>query len=257
MQTATPKKRAGIQSVEIGMRVLEALANLGGARPLAAIVRGCGLSPSQTHRYLASLSEAGMVLQDAHGNYDLGPAALKLGLSALARIDVFRIADERLAEFRSETGATVLLAALGPSGPTIVRWHMGSPPIVTSLTLGSVLSLVNSATGQVFLAFRPDQEIASFVEAELERNGLIGASDIEKLKTKVRAEGTAHVGGTLIPGLDAKAFPIFDLQGNAVLTATLISLHNSRERKDSKTARRLSAVCREISETLGMPSARS
>ncbi|MDP3676825.1 MAG: IclR family transcriptional regulator [Novosphingobium sp.] len=253
MPTATPKKRAGIQSVEIGMRVLEALAELGAARPLAAIVRGCGLSPSQTHRYLASLSEAGMVLQDVHGNYDLGPAALKLGLSALARIDVFRIADEKLAAFRSETGATVLLAALGPSGPTIVRWHMGSPPVVTSLALGSVLSLVNSATGQVFLAFRPDQEIASFVQAELERNSSIDASDIEKLKAKVRGEGRAHVGGTLIPGLDAKAFPIFDLQGNAVLTATLISLHDPRDRKDSKSAVRLRAVCRDISEVMGAP----
>lgn len=257
MPTATPKKRAGIQSVEIGMRVLEALAGLGGPRPLAAIVRGCGLSPSQTHRYLASLSEAGMVLQDVHGNYDLGPAALKLGLSALARIDVFRIADEKLAEFRSETGATVLLAALGPAGPTIVRWHMGSPPIVTSLALGSVLSLVNSATGQVFLAFRPEAEIASFVQAELERNPLVEASEIEKVKAKVRAEGKAHVGGTLIPGLDAKAYPIKDLQGNAVLAATLISLHDPRVRKDSKSAQRLQAVCNEISEVLGAPAAKT
>lgn len=253
MPTEMPKKRAGIQSVEIGMRVLETLADLGRARPLAAIVRGCGLSPSQTHRYLASLSEAGMVFQDAHGNYDLGPAALKLGLSALARIDVFRIADEKLAEFRSETGATVLLAALGPAGPTIVRWHMGSPPIVTSLALGSVLSLVNSATGQVFLAFRPDPEIASFVNAELHRNSAIDLTEIEKVKANVRSAGQAHVGGTLIPGLDARSFPIFDLQGNAVLAATLISLNDPRDRKESKAAQRLAVVCREISAVLGAP----
>lgn len=256
MQVGQPKKRAGIQSVEIGMRVLEALAGLGGARPLATIVRGCGLSPSQTHRYLASLTEAGMVFQDANGNYDLGPAALKLGLSALARIDVFRIADEKLAAFRSETGATVLLAALGPAGPTVVRWHMGSPPIVTSLTLGSVLSLVNSATGQVFLGFRPESEIASFVQSELDRNPAIDAAKIDEIVAKTRREGGAHVGGTLIPGLDAKAYPIFDLQGNAVLVATLISLHDSRERKANKAALRLKAVCQDISETLGAPATR-
>lgn len=253
MPEARPKKRAGIQSVEIGMRVLETLAELGGPRPLAAIVRGCGLSPSQTHRYLASLSEAGMVLQDVHGNYDLGPSALKLGLSALARIDVFRIADEKLAAFRTETGATVLLAALGPSGPTIVRWHMGSPPIVTSLALGSVLSLIHSATGQVFLAYRPEPEIAGLIEAEQARGGAPDGEAIEELKAKVRADGRAHVGGTLIPGLDAKAFPIFDLQGNAVLAATLISLHDPRGRKDGKAAARLETVCREISGALGMP----
>lgn len=248
-----PKKRAGIQSVEIGMRVLETLASLGGAHPLAAIVRGCGLSPSQTHRYLASLSEAGMVLQDPHGNYDLGPAALKLGLSALGRIDVFRIADEKLGEFCTETGSTILLAALGPSGPTIVRWHMGRPPIVTSLALGSVLSLVSSATGQIFLAFRPEQETEALVQVELERNDAVNPGYVEKIKSQVRKDGKAHVGGTLIPGLDAKAYPIFDLQGNAVLAATLISLSGRNEQQSCQAARKLRAVCAEISQILGAP----
>jgi len=253
MPAQVPKKRAGIQSVEIGMRVLETLAGLGGARPLAAIVRGCGLSPSQTHRYLASLSEAGMVLQDANGNYDLGPAALKLGLSALARIDVFRIADEKLAEYRSQTGATVLLAALGSEGPTIVRWHVGRPPIVTSLSLGSVLSLVHSATGQIFLTFRPEQETERFVKEELERNPSIDDAYIEKVKAATRAEGSARVGGTLIPGLDATAFPIFDLQGYAVLAATVVSLHGQAKQASRDAARRLKAVCDEISQVLGAP----
>jgi DNA-binding IclR family transcriptional regulator len=255
MPGTKPKKRAGIQSVEIGMRVLDTLAGLGGARPLAAIVRGCGLSPSQTHRYLASLTEAGMVIQDARGNYDLGPAALKLGMSAMARIDVFRLADEKIAEFCQETGATVLVAALGPSGPTIVRWHMGRPPIVTSLSLGSVLSLVHSATGQIFLAFRPDQETELLVREELERNNATDLAYIEKIKAKVRKERAAHVGGTLIPGLDAKAYPIFDLQGNAVLSATLVSIHGRDEKESVRSAQRLSEVCKEIGQLLGAPAA--
>lgn len=249
------KKRAGIQSVEIGMRVLETLAGLGEARPLAAIVKGCGLSPSQTHRYLASLAEAGMVKQDVNGNYDLGPAALKLGLSALARIDVFRIADEKLGEFCIATGSTVLLAALGPAGPTIVRWHMGRPPIVTSLSLGSVLSLVNSATGQIFLAYRPAQETDHFVASEMERNGALDAVQVARMKEKVRSEGKAHVGGTFIPGLHAKAYPIFDLQGNAVLAATLITLGGRAEQQNCQSARRLRAVCHEISQMVGRPPA--
>jgi DNA-binding IclR family transcriptional regulator len=251
MPTPTVKKRAGIQSVEIGMRVLKTVADLGRARPLVAIVRGCGLSPSQTHRYLASLTEAGMVIQDARGNYDLGPASLKLGLSALARIDVFRVADEKLAEFCAETGSTVQVAALGPEGPTVVRWHMGRPPIVTSLSLGSVLSLVHSATGQIFLAFRPDQETAHLIQEELKRDSSLNAADIAKIKAKVRADGKAHVGGTVIPGLNAKSYPIFDLQGNAVLAATLVSTAGRSERQSVASGRRLDAVCQEISEYLG------
>lgn len=252
MPESSPKKRAGIQSVEIGMHVLDTLAKLGGARPLAAIVKGCGLSPSQTHRYLASLAEAGMVRQGTNGTYDLGPAALRLGLSALARIDVFRISDEKLGEYCAATGSTVLLAALGPAGPTIVRWHMGRPPIVTALSLGSVLSVVNSATGQVFLGFRPEQETETFVADEMTNNKSINVKMIAKIKTEVRAKGMAHVGGTFIPGLDAKAFPIFDLQGNAILVATLISLADSAEKKHNESATALRVVCDEISQMVGM-----
>lgn len=245
------KKRAGIQSVEIGMRVLDTLASLGGARPLAAIVKGCGLSPSQTHRYLASLIEAGMVKQDSNGDYDLGSAALRLGLSALARIDVFKIADEMLGAFCDETGATVLLAALGPAGPIIVRWHVGRPPIATSLGLGSVLSVLHSATGQIFLAYRPERELEGLVAAELTQSTNMDGEAVVKLKAKIRKEGKAEVGGTLIPGLNAKAYPIFDLQGHAILAATLVTASGRGEQDGCQSARRLRFVCEEISRTVG------
>lgn len=245
------KKRAGIQSVEIGMHVLDTLAAMSGPRPLAAIVKGCGLSPSQTHRYLASLTEAGMVQQDANGDYDLGPAALRLGLSALARIDVFKIADDKLASFCATTGSTVLLAALGPSGPTIVRWHMGRPPIVTSLGLGSVLSVLHSATGQIFLAFRPEQEVEALIVAELDQSDSLDEKTVQQVKDKVRKDGKAGVGGTLIPGLNAVAFPIFDLQGHAILSATLITVSGRGDQSKAQAESKLRAVCEDISRSVG------
>lgn len=251
MPSAGLKKRAGIQSVVIGMRVLDTIAGLGGPKPLAVIVKGCGLSPSQTHRYLASLTEAGMVKQDANGDYDLGSAALRLGLSAMGRIDVFRIADDMLSAFCASTGSTVLLAALGPVGPIIVRWHVGRPPIVTSLGLGSVLSVLHSATGQIFLAFRPEQETEALVAVELDQSPSVDEVAVQKLKAKIRTEGKAEVGGTLIPGLNAKAYPIFDLQGHAILSATLVTATGRGEQAGSQSARKLRAVCEEISRAVG------
>jgi DNA-binding IclR family transcriptional regulator len=224
---------------------------MNGPRPLAAIVRGCGLSPSQTHRYLASLTEAGMVQQDANGDYDLGPAALRLGLSALARIDVFKIADDKLASFCATTGSTVLVAALGPSGPTTVRWHVGRPPIVTSLGLGSVLSVLHSATGQIFLAFRPEQELEALVAAELEQSDSLDGKTVMRVKDKVRKDRKATVGGTLIPGLNAVAYPIFDLQGHAILSATLITASGRGEQTKAQAESKLRAVCEDISRSVG------
>lgn len=67
------ERRQGIQSVGIGLRVLEVLASQNGAAALGAIAQASDLSASQAHRYLASLIAAGMARQDAAtGRYELG-----------------------------------------------------------------------------------------------------------------------------------------------------------------------------------------
>ena len=65
MSEAPSVRRRGIQSVEIGMRVLTALASLPGPAALSAVAQAAGLSASQTHRYLSSLITAGLARQQA------------------------------------------------------------------------------------------------------------------------------------------------------------------------------------------------
>ncbi len=248
---AEGSRRRGIQSVEIGLRVLDALVTLGDASTLTVIAQTSGMSASQAHRYLVSLIAAGMATQDAvTGRYDLGPAALRLGLGALARIDAFRIADGAISDYAHRTGRTVQIAALGPLGPTIVRWNVGRPPVMTSFHVGSVLPLLYSATGQVFLAFLPRAETQPLLDAELAA-GEMTREDVATLCGAVRAKGCAHVEGTMIPGLRATAFPIFDLQGRTILTATALAPAQVSRRDEAAITAELGQTCRRISAQLG------
>ena len=186
---ADNERRHGIQSVGIGLRVLDVLAAQEGAQPLGVIAAASDLSSSQAHRYLASLVAAGMARQDpASGRYDLGPAALRLGLGALTRIDAFHEANLAITEFANQTGRTVQMASLGPVGPIVVRWAMGSPPVATSLMVGSSLPLLQSATGHVFLAFRPDNHTKHLIERETDESRGLEPVDVEALRTPVAAE---------------------------------------------------------------------
>jgi len=246
-----PARRRGIQSVEIGLRVLGALAALDSAATLGAIAHASGMPASQAHRYLVSLIAAGMAQQDpATGRYDLGPAALRLGLSALARIDAFRITDAALTDFAERTGRTVQVAALGPLGPTIIRWAVGKPPVMTSFQIGSLLPLLSSATGQAFLAFVPPVETDHLLAQELAASTL-SLSDVDAMRARVRQAGFAHVDGAMIPGLRATAFPIFDLQARAILTATALAPAHIARKHEERTTAELGGVCREISRQLG------
>jgi len=250
-KTADGGRRRGIQSVEIGLDVLQKLSALGSASPLSVIAQECGMAPPQVHRYLQSLIAAGMARQDAAtGKYDLGPAAIQLGLSALARTDAFRLVDAGLSEFAMRVGQTVQVAALGAMGPTIVRWYSGTPGVVTSLSVGSVLPVLQSATGRVFLAFERGV-LAQTLASKEQRRSPIAKADLSRLLDQVRADGRAQVSGTVIPGLSATAFPIFDLQGRPILTATLLTQVGSSDEDFASAVDELAAICRQISRDLG------
>lgn len=244
-------RRRGIQSVEIGLRVLQSLSALGGPASLSAISQACDMAAPQVHRYLQSLIAADMARQDAaSGRYDLGSGAIKLGLAALARTDAFRLVDTMVGDFAVRTGQTVQIAALGPLGPTIVRWYAGSPGVATSLSVGSVLSMIHSATGQTFTAFSPRSETRDLVAKELRRSPMSRAQ-LDALCETIREAGRAHVSGTVIPGLYATAFPIFNLQGRPVLTATLLWPQSLEGNGEDEAADELHTICGAISSQLG------
>ena len=77
---APGRDHGGIQSVDIGMAVLKALAQAKGPMSLKEIGAACSMAPSKAHRYLHSLVASGLVAQQKRsGKYDLGIFALRLG----------------------------------------------------------------------------------------------------------------------------------------------------------------------------------
>jgi len=245
-------QRRGIQSVETGLHLLAALAACGGPVPLSAVAQRAGVSPSQAHRYLSSLMAAGMAKQDpGSGLYDLDAGAIRLGLAALARLDVFARADATFLEFARATGRTCLLAVWGDAGATVVRWYPGNPPVITSLAIGSVMPLLRSATGRVFFAFG-DRDVMD-VEARraLEADRADAPIDLDAIRREVRAAGGAQVDNTLIPGLRAAAAPVFDLQGRLAVVATAMATPAFDPKGDARAVAALHAACREVTEAIG------
>ena len=63
--------RRGIQSLETGFRIIDALIQSGRPLPLKAIAARVGLPPSNVHFYLVSLVRIGMVSQDEGTAHEL------------------------------------------------------------------------------------------------------------------------------------------------------------------------------------------
>ncbi|WP_432757309.1 IclR family transcriptional regulator [Consotaella aegiceratis] len=155
------EKRSGtIQSITIAARFLTILANAEEALALGVLARCAGTSSSTAHRYLHSLMKEGLATQDdATGRYDLGPTALSVGIAALKRIDPIEIAARHMKDLASRIAASGGVAIWSERGPTLVRWYRSAHFSISSLGLGDILPLDNTACGRVFQAFLPEGRI--------------------------------------------------------------------------------------------------
>ncbi|HMA09205.1 MAG TPA: IclR family transcriptional regulator, partial [Ramlibacter sp.] len=219
------KERAGIQSVEVGFGLLEALSLAPGPLMLRDLAAAAGMSAAKAHRYLVSFQRLRLVAQDAVSTrYDLGPAALKLGLASLSRMDAVKVARERIAVLGEKIGHTLALAVWGNHGPTIVHWEESPQAITVNLRLGDVMPLLTSATGRCFAAFLSRDAITPLLKEEVALAQKQGRADVPAsmaqvrvLLDEVRQRGAARVVDTLLPGIVAFCAPVFDSDGHIVL----------------------------------------
>ena len=71
------KEQRGIQSIDVGGRLLQALTRSDGAMMLKDLAEAADMPPAKAHAYLVSFCKLGLMEQDAvTGRYDLGPLAL-------------------------------------------------------------------------------------------------------------------------------------------------------------------------------------
>ncbi len=249
--------RAGIQSVEVGFSLLKALGAQDGPAMLRDLAQAAGMSAAKAHRYLVSFARLGLVVQDAAtARYDLGPAALAMGLAALSRIDGVKLARERLAQFKLTYGATVAVAVWGNRGATIVHWDESPGTVTANLRLGDVMPLLRSATGRCFAAFLPPAVVAQSLEQALAEQVALGqapstARAWQLLKKSIWAEGHSAVQGTLLPGICGVAAPVFDADGHMSLALVTMGSSASGQAHWRHVAVALTALAQALSADLG------
>src|SRR5437764_2188765 len=182
------KERAGIQSVEVGFTLLQALGDAEGRLMLRDLARAANMSAAKAHRYLVSFQRLQLVVQDgASTRYDVGPAALKLGLASLSRLDAVKLARQRATTLLEQVGHTVALAVWGNHGPTIVHWEESPQAVTVNLRLGDVMPLLSSATGRCFAAFVSKEAITPMLKEEIARAQRQGRKDIPATLADARA----------------------------------------------------------------------
>ena len=147
--------------------------------------------------------------------------------------EALRVGNAALPEICSQIKVSVGLSVWGNRGPTTVRYEHPVAHVWDELKAGRVLSLVQSATGLVFLAYMPRVSTSAMVEEELlaaasNESSVHSAENVERQIEEVRQRGMARLLiHRKVQGKDVEfagfSAPVFDRAGAMVLSLTAIS----------------------------------
>lgn len=203
-----------INSVQRAADVLKLLAESREATlGVTEIALELDLSKATVHRTLASLRATGLVeLDESSRRYQLGPAALTLGMRYLARLDVRALASAAMQRLMAATQETATLSIR--HGWTRMYVDQVTPALEVKMmvSLGEPFPLHAGASSKAFLAFISPEERERYLQnAPLQRLTPATVTDVDSLRAELAAiyeRGYAVSAGERQSGAASVAAPI-------------------------------------------------
>lgn len=248
----------GVQSIELGARLLAALVEEGRPTMLKDLARLSGFAPAQAHAYLVSYRKIGLVERDPEsGRYLLGRFAMDIGVARMRAADPVRLASEAVVALSERTGLIVAQVVWGSFGPTVIQVQESGSQINMNTRPGTVYSLSGTASGRLFAAYLPEAAVSEAIRAEKRENGKSGRVGARRFLPKrelaeIRSKGYATIDEPPVPGVSAIAAPVFDHIGQMALGVTIIGdRYLMDERAEAEFVPALLATCAQLSADLG------
>lgn len=251
-----PREQRGIQSIEVGFRLIRVLEKASAKLPLKTLADLAGLPASNTHLYMVSFSRVGLVVQDPITlRYGLGPYAVQLGLAGLRQLDIIDVARGPMEELQTQNSLAVYLSIWGNLGPTIVLKLDGSLQSPLSVRVGYVSPLLSTATGSIYLTYMAEREIAEALALEISRSGGRPPQDIDSIRARVRTTGIGVSSSRVNEGFAAVSAPVLNQDNRLAGSITVLGPHSLVDMSpDGELAASMRQTAGKIAALLGQQS---
>lgn len=214
------KIQAGVQSLEVGLTVLDALIASRKPMMLKELAEKLSMHPAKVHRYAVSLVRMNYAKQIDDGRYDLGDQAWRLGLSCIQRTDAIQAAQPMINELHRKIDCGLQISKWTSQGPLIVQWIEPNQAVSVITRVGSIMPLLNSATGRAYAAFMAEDIVRPLLEQEWQQKKLqqqpvypANWAEFLQMKQSFIEQGIATVSGDMLVGVNAVCAPVFNAQG--------------------------------------------
>lgn len=249
------------QSLDRGLRIIEATAAIGGAATLSEIARKTGLPRSTTHHLLRALVDFGYLVQDGETRpYTLAPKLFRLTGCTWTNEQLAEISMPFLDELSRRTGEGTSLAILRDGVVTVVAKRESEGPVRVVQEVGARRPIYCTAVGKALAAWLPERELDGMIartvfEPKTARTIRTPAAFRRDL-ARIRATGFAIDNQEHIQGIRCIATPVRDHSGEVRASLCVLG-PTSRlpQRRLMEIRRPLAAVAADLSTRLGYGSA--
>src|SRR5690606_10219325 len=238
------KNQGGVQSLEIGLSVLDVLINHNEPMMLKDIAQAVQMHPAKCHRYLVSLIRKNYARKLSDGRYGLGARGNSLGHADFNQHNLLERLTHVATEIKGTVNCAVQIAKWFSEGPIIIQSVEPDSRISIITRLGSRMPLTTSATGQLFASYQPEPIIKPLVIAEWQTNDkdIIAErwQNFNQLRAKILTQGYATVTGDMLMGINAITIPVLvpPLESNTSTTNQPLS-NNQLSANDKPSAESL------------------
>jgi DNA-binding IclR family transcriptional regulator len=245
------------QSLERGLRIIEAIAAIDGSATLAEIARKTVLPRSTAHHLLRALVAFGYLLQDGDARtYTLGPKLFRLTGRTWTKEQLAKIAMPFLDELSRRTGEGTSLAVLRDGVVTVIAKREPEGPVHVVQEVGARRPIYCTAVGKTLAAWLPDQELEGIISRtvfELKTAKTITSpTAFRRELARVRATGFAIDNEEHIEGIRCIATPVRDHSGEVRASLCVVGPKNHLpQRRLPEIRQALAAVTAGLSERLG------
>lgn len=252
--------RSGVQSVEISIEILKAIAEANSRLTLSEIAKITDFARPTVHRYLISLQRGGLIQRvEESGKYDLGADAVKIGFAALRRLNSREIALKALSKLSEEVDTCLSLFDWTAEGPVLIKWLESSDPVTFTARLGTVFSPIQSVAGRLFLTHFPEEQLNTIIDREFKKTPrinwegqAIGRLEFKSKLAEVKKRGMARGKSEIIVGVDAIGVPVYGISGEIVFAVVAVgSVGGIDTSWNGFTAQSLKRAAKALSSELG------
>lgn len=190
------------------------------------VSREYGYSPATVQKLVSALNNQNFITQDeATERYHLGPEAVRLGLTALERLDLRQTARPYLEALSGETEETVFLAIARRDHVIYIDKVVGNRLIRMDAPLGVDRPFNCTSVGKVLLSgLSPDMVAELYAEGAFEQRTEKSIVDPDALQgelEQVRQRGWALDDEEYALGANCIGAPIYDHEGRIIAALTV------------------------------------